>query len=268
MTQKRLAIVDDDEDLRELISAFFKPKGFLVDEFVDATQLLDAIEFSNSKFDTIITDLMLPKITGIELTKILRERKIDTPIILITAHKGSEKAIEAIEAGAYDFVIKPVHFPQLLVSVERAIHFNRLKTENEFLKHISAIESGIDMEGIVGRSPGLIHAIDLAKRVANSSANVFISGETGTGKEVIARSIHKFSQRKDQAFLAINCSAIPENLLESETETDPQRRHEPLDAGPSNSKAVEGHGDSENEDRVPRYRGDRVAHCVFDRKVL
>jgi DNA-binding NtrC family response regulator len=140
----------------------------------------------------------------------------DTPIILITAHKSSEKAIEAIEAGAYDFVVKPLHFPQLQVSVERALHFNRIRSENQALKTAVALKDGIGMDGIIGRSPGLVRAIDLAKRVADSSANVFITGETGAGKEVIAKAIHFFGQRKRHPFIAINCSAIPENLLESE----------------------------------------------------
>lgn len=211
-----IAVVEDDEDIKELVIAFFRPKGYQVQAYADAKELLKDAESESFTPDVILTDLMLPHISGIELTKKLRAMGNDTPIILITAHKSSEKAIEAIEAGAYDFVVKPIHFPQLQVSVERALHFNRIRSENQVLKTAVAMKDGIGMDGIIGRSPGLLRAIDLAKRVADSSANVFITGETGSGKEVIAKAIHYFGQRKKHPFIAINCSAIPENLLESE----------------------------------------------------
>jgi len=212
----KLAIIEDDIDIQELICAFFRQKSFQVFPYGDPRALLKDVERGEAQFDAIITDLMLPNLSGIELTKKLRSIGNDTPIILITAHKSSERAIEAIEAGAYDFVVKPIHFPQLQVSVERALHFKRIRNENETLKTAVAIKEGVGMDGIIGRSPGLLKAIDLAKRVSDSSANVFITGETGTGKEVIAKAIHFFGSRSKHPFIAINCSAIPENLLESE----------------------------------------------------
>lgn len=211
-----IAVIEDDEDILELICAFFRQKSYSVVPYGDARALLKAVEKDGARYDAILTDLMLPHLSGIELTKKLRAMGVDTPIILITAHKSAERAIEAIEAGAYDFVVKPVHFPQLQVSVERALHFNRIKSENQTLKTAVALKEGGGLEGIIGRSPGLLRAVDLAKRVADSSANVFITGETGTGKEVIAKAIHYFGSRKKHPFIAINCSAIPENLLESE----------------------------------------------------
>lgn len=211
-----IAVIEDDEDIQELICAFFRQKSFTVVPYGDARVLLKAVEKEGVRYDAILTDLMLPHLSGIDLTKKLRAMGVDTPIILITAHKSAEKAIEAIEAGAYDFVVKPVHFPQLQVSVERALHFNRIKSENQTLKTAVAMKEGGSLDGIIGRSPGLLRAIDLAKRVADSTANVFITGETGTGKEVIAKAIHYFGSRKKHPFIAINCSAIPENLLESE----------------------------------------------------
>jgi DNA-binding NtrC family response regulator len=211
-----IAVIEDDEDILDLVTAFFRPKGYNVQPYNDARTLQKELENGTATCDVILTDLMLPHLSGIEFTKKLRAAGIETPIILITAHKSSEKAIEAIEAGAYDFVVKPLHFPQLQVSVERALHFNRIRTENQTLKTAVAMKDAPAIEGIIGRSPGLLRAIDLAKRVADSSANVFISGETGTGKEVIAKAIHYFGERKKHPFIAINCSAIPENLLESE----------------------------------------------------
>jgi two-component system, NtrC family, response regulator HydG len=211
-----LALIEDDEDLRDLVDAFFRQKGYRVAVFGDPRELLREIETNHFSPAAIISDLMLPNLTGIELTKKIRALGNDVPIILITAHKTSESAIEAIEAGAYDFVVKPIHFPQLQISVERALHFNRIRKENLALKSAVALREGLGIEGIVGRSSGLMRAVDLARRVADSSASVFISGETGTGKEVIAKAIHQLSRRAKHPFVAINCSAIPENLLESE----------------------------------------------------
>jgi two-component system response regulator HydG len=210
----RLAVIEDDADIQELVCAFFRQKSYQVFPYGDANALLRDVEKKETQFDAIVTDLMLPNLSGIELTKKLRSMGNDVPIILITAHNSSELAIEAIEAGAYDFVVKPIHFPQLQVSVERALHFHHLRTENEVLK--TAVASGSERNGIIGRSPGLLKAVDLAKRVSDSSANVFITGDTGTGKEVIAKAIHHFGSRAKHPFIAINCSAIPENLLESE----------------------------------------------------
>lgn len=212
----KLAIIEDDADIQELVCAFFRQKSFQVFPYDDPRALFRDVEKGEAQFDAIITDLMLPNLSGIELTKKLRGIGDQTPIILVTAHKSSERAIEAIEAGAYDFVVKPIHFPQLQVSVERALHFQRIRTENETLKTAVSLKETGGVDGIIGRSPGLLRAIDLAKRVADSSANVFVTGETGTGKEVIAKAIHHYGARAKHPFIAINCSAIPENLLESE----------------------------------------------------
>ncbi|RYZ94882.1 MAG: response regulator, partial [Proteobacteria bacterium] len=120
-----LAIIEDDEDTQELVAAFFRQKNFTIVPFNDARLFLKAVEKDGAQFDVILTDFMLPHMSGIELVKKLRSIGVETPLILITAHKSSERAIEAIEAGAYDFVVKPLHFPQLQVSVERALHFSR-----------------------------------------------------------------------------------------------------------------------------------------------
>jgi DNA-binding NtrC family response regulator len=210
-----LAVIEDDEDVRELILAFFRPKNFKVSTFSDAQSFLKSLEKEEEpKPSVIITDLMLPKMDGIELVKKLKEMNCESPVIVLTAEKSAETAIRAIEAGAYDFVVKPMNFPQLQVSVERALHFGGIREENKNLKE--AISMKQSSNGIIGRSPGLKRAVDLARRVADSSANVFISGETGTGKEVIAKAVHDLGHRAGQPFIAINCSAIPENLLESE----------------------------------------------------
>ena len=211
----KIMIVDDDEDTLDLVEAFFKPKGFEVIKYADAEKALEDLTQNKIECDVVITDLVLPKISGLEFTRSLMERECDIPIILITANKAVENAIEAINAGAYDFVVKPLHFPQLLVSVQRALHFGKVKRDHSAPK-VGHLKEGLPLPGIIGKSPGFLKALDLAKRVAMTNSNVFISGESGTGKEVIAKAIHQMGERKDKPFIAINCSSIPETLLESE----------------------------------------------------
>jgi two-component system response regulator HydG len=152
----------------------------------------------------------------LDLIKRLRGKGSIIPVILITVSNDVDTAIAAIDAGAYDFVVKPLHFPQLLISVQRAFKFSSLHHENLSLRDILDVSKGIHADGIIGKSEKLRKLIELAKRVAKSSATVCINGESGTGKEVFARAIHQWSLRAKNPFVAINCSAIPENLLESE----------------------------------------------------
>jgi DNA-binding NtrC family response regulator len=215
MKKLKLAVIDDDPDVQDLLIGFFRPKGYDLVTFDDAEKALKEISADNAFCDVIISDLRLPKMSGVELTKALAEAGIGIPIIIMTAHRSAEIALEAIEAGAYDFVVKPLHFPQLQVSVERALHLNKIRDENQALR---AVVSGAEspMNGIIGKSPKFLRALDLAKRVANSTAHVLVSGESGSGKEVVARAIHQFGVRRKGPFVAINCSAIPETLLEAE----------------------------------------------------
>ena len=210
-------MIDDDKDIQELISSFFRVRNYDVVCYDDAQSALEDISSVKVKADVIITDLMLPGLSGIEFTQRLKVLGNDIPIILITANKKVETAVEAIAAGAYDFVVKPLHFPQLLVSVERALYLTRVEEENSTLKTVVQLQEGHNsIEGIIGKSAGIKNALELARRVSQSNANILITGESGTGKEVIAKAIHSMGSRKKAPFVAINCSAIPENLLESE----------------------------------------------------
>lgn len=215
MKKLKLAIIDDDPDVQDLLIGFFRPKGYELVAFDDAEKALKDISAQPEFCDVIISDLRLPKMSGVELTKALAEAGIAIPIIIMTAHRSAEIALEAIEAGAYDFVVKPLHFPQLQVSVERAVHLNKIRDENQALRAVVSGNEG-PTNGIVGKSPKFLRALDLAKRVANSSAHVLVTGESGSGKEVVARAIHQFGSRRKGPFVAINCSAIPETLLEAE----------------------------------------------------
>lgn len=216
-TQNNILIIEDDLDAQELLVNYFSPKGYRVLLYEDAEKALEDLKTARVACNLILSDIMLPTISGIEFIKNLKLSNIEIPIIVITAQTKVEVALEAIQAGAYDFVVKPLYFPQLLISVERAIKTARLRQENVNLKSIMDLDSGtMTAQGIIGKSDGLRKVIDLVKRVSKSSTNILITGESGTGKEVIAKAIHNLSARKQALFVAINCSSIPENLLESE----------------------------------------------------
>ncbi|NUN05197.1 MAG: sigma-54-dependent Fis family transcriptional regulator [Bdellovibrio sp.] len=215
-TQKTILLIEDDLDLAELASAYFRQKNILVIHLVDPMEALQAIITAKVKPDAIITDLNLPLMSGLSFIKAVRAEGLQLPIILITVSNDVETAVEAIAAGAYDFVVKPLHFPQLLISAQRAFKYKSLHAENETLRQTIDYTKGMNPDGIIGKSDAIRKVIDLAKRVAKSSSTVSIWGESGTGKEVFAKAIHNWSPRSKMPFVAINCSAIPENLLESE----------------------------------------------------
>lgn len=211
-----LVIIDDDVDLLELLSSFFRQRGYNVSSYEDARMALDDIESKKISADVVISDLKLPVMSGLDFIKRIREFNSVLPIILMTAEGTLEIAVEAIEAGAYDFVLKPLHVPQLLISVQRAIFLNQVQAENSNLKNFFSEQDFLGLKGVIGKSAGFKKAIELAKRVSSSQANVIIFGESGSGKEVVAKAVHELGDRKNGPFVAINCSAIPENLLESE----------------------------------------------------
>jgi two-component system, NtrC family, response regulator HydG len=209
-----IVIIDDDLDLLDLLTSFFKQRGYKVHAFNNAEEALIEIESKRLEVDVVISDLKLPEMSGIDFIKRIR-RSLLLPIVLMTSEGSLEIAVEAIEAGAYDFVLKPLHFPQLLISVQRALFLNEVQAENSNLKSLFQ-DDFMGLKGVIGKSPGFKKALELAKRVSSSQANVLINGESGAGKEVIAKAVHELGDKKDGPFIAINCSAIPENLLESE----------------------------------------------------
>ncbi|KYG63737.1 NtrC family transcriptional regulator [Bdellovibrio bacteriovorus] len=215
-TQKQILLIEDDIDLAELATAYFRQKDIQITHSTDPLEALKQVTSGKLAPDAIITDLNLPLMSGVDFIRQLRAEGMNTPIILITVSNDVETAVQAIEAGAYDFVVKPLHFPQLLISAQRAFKYNHLSNENRTLRETIDISKGQHPEGIIGKSESLLRIMDLAKRVSKSASTVSITGESGTGKEVFAKAIHNWSPRSKKPFVAINCSAIPENLLESE----------------------------------------------------
>lgn len=209
---ERLLIVEDEETLRESLKRVFIREGYDVEASPDAESALGFLE--DRSYDLIITDIILPGIDGIELLKRCREQNPEQLIIVMTAFASLETAVEALRGGAYDYIIKPIIHEEIKRISKNALRERSLRTENLILK--KQIGERYDFEHIIGQSRAVLSLIEEVKKIADSKSNVLLLGDTGTGKELFARSIHYSSSRKDKPFIPINCSAIPDNLLESE----------------------------------------------------
>ena len=208
----RILIVEDKETLRSVLRKTLEAEGFRVDEAPDGRAALDKIR--RERFSVVLSDLRLPRADGHEVLKAAVLADPATPVILMTAYGTIRDAVSAIREGAYDYLEKPVDNDHLLALVRRALEHRSLADENLLLNERFSRE--IDGPEILGDSPALKQALDKVRRVAPTDATVLLEGESGTGKELFARAVHAQSGRKKQSFFAINCAAIPENLLESE----------------------------------------------------
>ncbi len=207
-----LLFVDDEPALRELMAERLVDRGFEVvacENGEKAVELLDQFAF-----DIVITDLRMPGTDGVAVIDAARERYPGIVAIVITGYGTVKDAVEAIKRGASDFIAKPFQFEELMHVLQKSIEQRRLKSENEYLR--SQLDERYQFSGILGRSRPMQELFQLLETVARSNATVLVTGETGTGKEVIARAIHQNSPRRANRFVALNCSAIPETLLEAE----------------------------------------------------
>src|SRR3954471_12272683 len=210
--QKHLLIVDDETPLREAIAEQLGDHGFMVEQAGSGEQAIERL--AAFAFDILITDLRLPGIDGRQLLDAARERYPEIIPIVITGYGTVKDAVDAIKQGAADFITKPFQFDALLHVLHSALEQRRLKSENAYLR--SQLEQRYRIDGLVGRSRVMRDLFQLLETVAATSSTVLVTGETGTGKEVVARAIHHNSPRRMNRFVAINCSAIPETLLEAE----------------------------------------------------
>jgi two-component system response regulator HydG len=214
MKRKHLVVIDDDAEMRSLLKDYLSETAE-VTEFPLASKALEYLKsIPQSDIDLIISDINMPEMTGLEFVEHAKVALPKTPVILITAFGSIENAIDAIRKGAFDYITKPFKLSEINVTIERALRFRELDSENLRLKKV--IERNNSFADIIGKSPGMHQVFDLIERVGPAMANVLITGESGTGKERVARAIHNSGPRARKPFIAINCTAIPETLLESE----------------------------------------------------
>lgn len=207
-----ILVVDDEQETCDLLEMSLSKHGFKVTPSTNAQRALDLV--AEQDFDVVLTDLQMPEMSGLDLCERVLGTRPDMPVVVITGQGSLETAIGAIRVGAYDFITKPVDPKLLFLSVSRAIQHRRLFDEVKRLREV--VDGETTAEKIVGQSGAMRRVYELINRVGESDASVLIHGETGTGKELIARGIHNRSRRKNGPFVAINCAAVPHALLESE----------------------------------------------------
>ena len=208
--KKRILIVEDEDKLRRIIELQLLDAGF---EPVKASTAEEALPFID-RADLILTDFKLPGMSGLEMLQLIRRSDATVPIIVMTAFGTVENAVEAMKAGAADFLLKPFSLDHLTTVVNKALEVRNLRDENRRLKE--ELGRKYQWDNIVGRSHAMQQIFGTILRVAPSRATVLLAGESGVGKDLIARAIHFHSPRKDRPFVKINCTALPENLMESE----------------------------------------------------
>lgn len=210
-----LVVIDDDEDILDLVSAYFRPKGYKVDVFGDVESAFKMMSLVGCDWDVLLTDFHFANMSGVEFLSLLKSKLPELPIISIAPEERPGEDLDSKGGVGDDCLVKPLQFVELRIAVDRAVQHHRLGRSHAEVR--SLVKIGLDSHvRVVGKSPKFLETLDISRRVAKSSASVLITGESGTGKEIIARFIHSQSHQSPGPFVAINCSAIPENLLESE----------------------------------------------------
>ncbi len=209
---EKILIVDDERSMRDVLSIMLKRVGYGVTAASNGEEAIAQI--GKEIFDLVITDLKMPKVSGLDVLKAVKESSPDTVVLMVTAFASTESAVEAMKQGAYDYLAKPFQVDELQLIVRNALEKRRLSTENTLLKR--EIASRSSFAEIIGQSEVMRKVFDVIRKVADTRSNVLICGESGTGKELIARAIHFNSSRSRMPFVTVNCSALPEPLLESE----------------------------------------------------
>jgi DNA-binding NtrC family response regulator len=212
LSKKRILVVDDDESLRWVTQAQLQQSGYEVQAVADGDQALEAIR--RDPPDLVVTDLKMPGMSGIHLLRKIRADFPEIMVIMVTAFGTVENAVEAMKAGAYDYITKPVNMEELRLIVNRGLEHLDLREEVRSLR--SSLDKKYGFENILGQSKLLLSVLDMASRAAQATSTILIRGETGTGKELLAKAVHFNSPRKDKPFVTINSGAIPKDLLESE----------------------------------------------------
>ncbi len=209
---EKILIVDDERSMRDVLSIMLKRAGYDVTVAGDGEEGIAQLD--KEIFDLVITDLKMPKKGGLEVLKAVKKASPETVVLMITAFASTESAVEAMKSGAYDYLTKPFQVDEVQLIIRNALEKRRLSAENILLKREMASQASLSQ--IIGKSEPMQKVFDVVRKVADTKSNVLICGESGTGKELVARAIHYNSSRSRMPFVTVNCSALPEPLLESE----------------------------------------------------
>jgi two-component system response regulator PilR (NtrC family) len=207
-----ILIAEDEEAVRDSLAAVLREEGYNVVDVADGGAAMAAL--NTGEFDVVLSDLRMPGAGGLSVLQHAREVAPQTLVLLMTAHATVETAVDALRGGAQDYLLKPIIFDEVLHKIRLLMEHRQAAWDRQFLR--GQVERQWDFENLVGQSSAMREVMGLIKRVAPVSSTVLITGESGVGKEVVARAIHHFSERRDAIFLPVNCGAIPENLLESQ----------------------------------------------------
>lgn len=208
----KILIADDDDSLRRVLEFQFQDAGFAVVAVSNGAEALEM--FSGEDFDCVISDWRMPQLSGLEFIGRASAIRSETPIIVITAFGDVETAVSAMRSGAFDFITKPFDRQAILMTVEKALKFGAVLAENRRLRRL--VHEDFRLENVIGTSEKMRKVLETVERVSKTDVTVLIEGESGTGKELIAKGIHFSGSRRDKPFIAVNCAAIPENLIEAE----------------------------------------------------
>ncbi len=208
----QLLIVDDDDITRESLATVLQARGFSCSQAADGMEALEQLR--QRDFDVVISDIEMPRMNGLELLAAANRSATQASFIFITAYASVQTAVEALRQGAFDYLLKPLNFEDLAIKVQKLIEHKELLRENQALRQ--EIHSQYDFSNIIGDSEAIRRVFETIKKVSDSESNVLITGKSGTGKELVARAIHYNSPHRLGRFVAVNCGAIPETLIESE----------------------------------------------------
>ena len=209
---KKILVIDDEKSILELLSVVFSKEGYSVKTAMSAVKAFELIE--KEDFALIISDIKLPEKSGLDILKFVKEKKPGIPVVMITAFGTIKQTVEAFKLGAQDYVVKPFDVEELKIVVAKGLEKEQLREENIRLK--TELKEKHSLQNMIGKSKALCEISALIEKISEVDSTVLITGESGTGKEVAARAIHHNSSRRDHPFIAINCGALPANLLESE----------------------------------------------------
>ena len=208
----KILIVDDEPTILNLLNKILTSQGYKITPAGNGEKALNLLD--SETFDLMISDINMTPVNGMELLRKSSKSYPDMGVIMLTAYGTVGTAVEAMKEGAFDYITKPFKLDELVLTVQRALEYNNALTENKDLK--ARLERKDHLEGIVAESPGMRKVCEMIERVAPTAATVLIYGESGTGKELVARALHHYSPRKEKTFMAINCAALPAQLMESE----------------------------------------------------